>query len=243
MYEKYAEGNIISVGKFLQGIERMYSLSIEISFISGTAFPLNYLVVKGLGMLFDRKCYLEIGSYIGDSIHNVSDICEKCISVTAPIRSPWSMNSYCKKCGINDFSNRLIDTDKVEQYMVNSQHFDFKKISSAPDLILIDGEGTYEGVKRDTLNIKKIKSQKAIILWQLVKRNPTSRIACDGILAGIRDCLTEEEWRDLYLFDNSTLGMFLPGDHVERMREYIVDDKKTLYTYNLDVSVNERKIK
>lgn len=190
--ELYREKRVICTGKFIKEIIALYGkMNIEISFMSGTAFPLNYIIVKGLCTYLDRKCYLEIGSYIGDSIYNVKDVCDKCISITAPIKAPWSMEDYCQKFGFRNFSNRLVQGENIDQFLTNSQKFDFKRVQGVPDIILIDGEESYRGIRKDTENIKKIKSEDAVIIWQLVKLPPSGRVASMDILAGIRDVYSQ----------------------------------------------------
>lgn len=238
--ELYNEGRVICTGKILQKMasERM---SIEISFMSGTAYALNYIIMKGLCVYFERKCYLEIGSYIGDSIYNVKDVCDKCISITAPIRAPWSMDGYCKKYRIPNFSNRLVVGENIEQFFTNSQKFDFRRVKDKPDIILIDGEESYKGIKHDTENMKKIKSDDAIIIWQLTKLPPSGRVACMDIWAGIRDALTKEEWKNCYVFDNSSFGIYIPPKFAPKIEDCLKWDRTTLYTYELNVKINERK--
>ena len=237
--ELYNEGRVICTGKFLQKMTSE-GMDIEITFMSGTAFALNYIIVKGICVYFERKCYLEIGSYIGDSIYNVKDVCDKCISITAPIKAPWSMDDYCKRFGFPNFSNRLIAGYNIEQFLTNSQKFDFKRVKDKPDIVLIDGEESYKGIKHDTENIKKIKSKDAIIIWQLTKRPPSGRVACMDILAGIKDALTEDEWKNCYVFDNSSFGIYIPKKYTQKIEDCLKWDRDTLYTYALNVKVNER---
>ncbi len=243
MEELYNEGKVISVGKFLEMVLDEFPMQVELSFVSGTAFPLNYFIIKGLCMKFQLNVYLEIGSYIGESIYNVSDVCGECISITAPVGSPWSMKGYCDQYRIKDYSNCMVNTEKVQQYLTNSQKFNFNKIKKHPDIILIDGEGTYNGVKKDTFNIKQIKSRDTIVLWQLVKRNPSSRVAYRDILAAVRKCLTKEEWNRFYVFDNATFGILIPDKYIAKMKECLLCNQNILYTYSLNVLVNERKTK
>lgn len=239
--EVYRENRVICTGKFLQKMISLYGkMNIEISFISGTAFPLNYMILRGLCLYLDRKCYLEIGSYIGDSIYNVSDVCDKCISITAPVKAPWSMEDYCKKFGFHNFSNKLVQGENIDQFLTNSQRFDFNSIEGVPDIVLIDGEESYRGIRNDTENIKKIKSEDAVIIWQLVKLPPSGRVASLDILAGIRDSLNETEWNNYYVFDNSSFGIYIPGKYREKIVDCLQWDKDVLYTYELNINVNEK---
>lgn len=240
----YNEKRVISTGKFLKKVTSLQSgMDIEISFISGTAFALNYLLIKACCVYFGCKCYLEIGSYIGDSLYNVKNVCDDCISITAPMKAPWSMAGYCKEFGFQNFSNRLVEGENIEQFLTNSQKFDFRRVSKKPDIILIDGEATYKGVKHDTENVKKIKSKDAIIFWQLAKLPPSGRVACMDILAGIRDALTEDEWKNCYVFDNSSFGVYIPKKFIYKLEDCLEWNKEILYTYSLNILVNENEIK
>lgn len=60
--------------------------SIELNaltFMPGSSSVLDYAFIKMVAKVFDRKVYLKIGTYIGESINSVIDLCDKCYSVTA----------------------------------------------------------------------------------------------------------------------------------------------------------------
>lgn len=240
MDELYRNNKVISTGKFLKKIAEEYSLNLEISFIAGSAFPLNYAILKALCLKFNPKCYLEIGSYIGESIYNIEDICDKCISITAPLNAPYSMKGYCEQFGIHNFSNRLINEEKVTQYLTNSQKFKFNKISEKPDLILIDGDNSYQGIYNDTVHIRSIRKKNTIILWQCIKRNPSSKRPYDNNLKAIKEALTLKEYKNVYIFDNSGFGIYLPDKYMTEIKDCFYFDEEILYTYKLKFEIYEK---
>lgn len=237
----YDKNRVLSVGKLLDKISKNHELKVEISFMAGTAFPLNYLIIKGLGMEFDIKCYLEIGSYIGDCIYNMEDVCEKCISITAPLHEDCSMKGYCERFGFYNFSNWLVDKAKVTQYLVDSQKFDFSCIKEKPELVLIDGESTYQGVYNDTKNVQKIINADTIILWQILKRNPSSRKPYDNLILGMQEALGKDKWQNFYAFDNSSLGIYIPDKYQSWFSDCMFMEPDILYTYELDVSLHKHE--
>ncbi len=223
-------------GKFLESFGEIRLRNL--TYITGGSGVLDYALLKALAMKFELKNYLEIGTYIGESIFNVSDVCERCIGITADPHSPFAASSFCRTNNTPDFSNRLTGAGNIEiHYCMDSKEYDFSKFDKIPDLVFIDAGHHYLDVKSDTENIWKIKKDNTIIVWH-------DFVDAYGVVAGVRDALGDE-FDNVFVFDNNICGVYLPKPYREYFSEskYFFSEesnKITMYTYNTVLNI-ERK--
>ena len=179
----------------------------ELTFMYGGSGVLDYMFIKKVAELFHCKEYLEIGTYIGESINILTDCCEKLYSITAPLDSEFSMRNFCKWNGIPDYSERLTKSPKITHYYADSKAFDFSQLSREIDLFFIDGDHSYEGVYSDTKNIFSIKKEDAIVIWHDAKNS----FGCYNtqVLYAIRDALGDQ-FENVYVTDRNICGIYLP---------------------------------
>lgn len=169
--KKLLEAHEISIGKFLKLVSGKYPMELDnVCFKSGGSGVLDYAFLKGIMQYFHLKTYLEIGTYIGESISNVASIADNCFSVTVPLNHPASMSVFCKKYGMVDFSNRLVCQPNIKQFLADSKEFDFNIIGEGADIYFIDGDHSMEGIENDTGKIWKHKRKDSFIVWHDVKK-------------------------------------------------------------------------
>lgn len=125
--EKLNKEKTIDLGKFLES-EREIALK-NLTFIPGGSRVLDYAFLRVLAKRFQLKNYLEIGTYIGESIHVVSDLCEVCHSITAPVDADYSMKNWCKKYNRPDYSERLACDENIVHHYCDSKTFDYDSIT------------------------------------------------------------------------------------------------------------------
>lgn len=199
------EKRTIDLGKFFQNhSERI--MCKELTFTYGGSGVLDYMFLKSVAEVFQCKRYLEIGSYIGESINILTDCCEELYSITAPLDSEFSMRHFCERNGIPDYSGRLIKSPKIVQYFADSKLFDYSQLPEGIDLFFIDGGHSYENVYSDTRNIFSIKGPDSIVIWHDAKY-------ADGsfnieVLHGIRDALGSA-FGNFYVTDRNMCGIYL----------------------------------
>lgn len=154
--EEALDRRTISLGDFL--FSQSAISCKELSFIPGGSGILDFAFLKQIAILYKCREYLEIGTYIGESINVLTECCEKLYSVTAPLGSSYSMKMWCKEAGLPDYSERLTHNKKIVHYFTDSKQYDFSKHADTVDLYFIDGDHSYSGVYCDTkiyLIIKK----------------------------------------------------------------------------------------
>ena len=196
---------------------------------------LDYVFLKLLAEKFCAKKYLEIGTYIGESINMLTDCCEELYSITAIPGSQFSMREWCKKNGIPDYSNRLIYNNKIKQYLVkDSKNFDFSILPDDIDLFFIDGDHSYSGIYNDTRNIFSIKKEQAIVVWHDLKTAYGYR---PETVRAIKDAVGDD-FRYVYATNNNLCGIYLPQEIKNEIylkkNEYA--EQEPLYTYDLNIT-------
>jgi len=136
-----------------------------VALLNGSSKPTDFFILRKLAERFGGKCqFLEIGSWRGESLAVVSSACEKCTSVSL---GPDDM----RKIGLSEkfiqmqniFSKDLKNILYIE---ANSLKFDFSSLNQKYDLIFVDGDHSFEGVKSDTAKVfKLLKDENSIIVW------------------------------------------------------------------------------
>ncbi|KAI4450876.1 hypothetical protein C823_005413 [Eubacterium plexicaudatum ASF492] len=105
------------------------------------------MFLKLIAIKSGSKEYLEVGTYIGESINILTDCCEKLYSVTLPIEK--AMKQF-KPSWRTNFIGKLATNENIVSYYTDSRQFDFSKHADTVDLYFIDGDHSYEGVYNDT---------------------------------------------------------------------------------------------
>lgn len=204
----------------------------ELTFLCGGSLVLDYLFLKQVAILCKCKSFLEIGTYIGESINNMAACCEELYSVTAPPDAPFSMRNWCQKYNLPDYSERLAYSEKIKHFYTDSKTFDFSSVGDKVDLYFIDGDHSYEGVPQDTQNVFANKKQSAIVVWHDFKcsRNEYNT----PVIQGVSDAIGEE-FSKVYVTDNNLCGIYLPEKYrtIFPMNHLHYTEKDPLYTYDV----------
>ena len=181
----------------------------ELTFMPGGSGVLDYMFIKKVAELFHCKEYLEIGTYIGESINILTDCCDRLYSITAPLDSEFSMSSFCKWNGVTDYSGRLAKNPKITQYYADSKTFDYSQLSREIDLFFIDGDHSYDGVYSDTKNIFSIKKPNAIVIWHDAKTS--HGVFNSEVIHAVRDALGDD-FKNFYVTDRNMCAIYLPEE-------------------------------
>lgn len=237
--KKELQKHEMSVGKFLKMVSETEQIILQnVCFRSGGSGVLDYAFLYALMKYFSLNTYLEIGTYIGESINNVAAVADKCFSITAPPEAPYSMRNFCKTYGIVDFSNRLVNLPNVIQFLADSKEFDFSTIKDTIDIYFIDGDHSIEGIENDTRKIMECKSENAFIVWHDVKKegHQINEITIEAIY----NIIGNEGFKNFYICDTCKCGIYIPDKYRSFFDELCNYDRNTLFTYQLTMKINEK---
>lgn len=220
----------INLGLFLRQQKKL--LCQELTFMPGGSQILDYAFLKALVKKYCCKSYLEIGTYIGESINIMKSECERLYSITEPISDTMSMEMMLKELNLPNYSERLAYDAKITHFYANSQSFDYTNIQDEIDIFFIDGDHRYEAVYSDTKNIFDYKKEKAIVVWHDF-RNTSFQYRGDVICA-VRDALGER-FKNVYVTDRNLCGFYLPDEYIRdfELHELRYEKDGELYTYDV----------
>ena len=209
----------------------------ELTFVDCGSGVLDYAFLRYLQERYKIKKYLEIGTYIGESINQLVDGCDSLYSITAKPGSKISMADKCKKLNIPDYSNRLCTSPKIKTFYADSRTFDYSQIDNDIGLYFIDGDHSYNGVFRDTKNVFSHRSKDSFVVWHDVKGN-----SGEGVIVAIHDVL-KEEFKNVYCVDNNLCAVYIPEKFQSDfpLREFRYGNtEETLYVYSFMLTVGKR---
>ena len=174
----------------------------------GTSLPIDFIILKKLAARFTDCDYLEIGSWRGESLANLSPVCKSCVSVSLS-------DDDMRRLGFTDaFVNmqRMFSHDlpNVKHVAANSRTFDFSSLHQKFDLIFVDGDHSYEGVLNDTRKVfQLLKNENSIIVWHDCVTQ--YELPDWEVVAGIMDGTPPEKRSHIYHISNSLCAVYLPG--------------------------------
>ena len=175
------------------------------SFLADTSETIDIAILKALAQTYDHCSYLEIGSWRGESLANVASIADECISISFSDEE-MRQHGFSEKFRQN---NRFFSKDlkNVTHIGHNSLTFDFSSFMKKMDLVFVDGDHSYEGVKLDTQNaFKLLRNHSSTIVWHDYTFN-TETVRWT-ILAGILDGCPKEKRGNLYHVSNTNCAIY-----------------------------------
>lgn len=231
-------GRTIDLGAFIRQNKEI--VCKELTFIPGGSLILDYVFLKALAEKYESKVYLEIGTYIGESINILTDCCEKLYSITASKDKEYGMASWCKRRNLPDYSERLTYNEKIIHFYGDSKLFDYSKITDDVDLFFIDGDHSYEGVYSDTRNIFNMKKEDSIVVWHDFRTD--SLQYREELVMGVKDALGDK-FQNVYVTNVNLCGIYIPEKYTKdfKLSELKYNDNEVLYTY--DVKLMNYQIK
>lgn len=202
--------------------------------LAGTSFPIDMVILKQLAKKFTDCDYFEIGTWRGESISNVATVAKKCVSLSLSNKEMNELGYGEKFTRVQRFFSK--DLPNVVHVEANSKTFDFKKLGQKFDLIFVDGDHSYDGVKSDTANVfNLLKNENSIIVWH---DYGTSYETIDWeVLAGVLDGTPAEKRGKLYQISNSLCAIYINGNFKTKVLDYpTYPDKK------FKISISGQKI-
>lgn len=175
------------------------------SHLYGTSLPIDIAILKSLAKTFSACDYLEIGSWRGESLANLSPGCKKCVSVSLSDEEMRKIGMSEEMINVQRFYSKHLSN--VKHIEANSVTYDFSQLGKF-DLIFVDGDHRFEGVKNDTEKVfKLLKDENSVVIWHDYTEQ-YEHINWE-VFAGILEGTTTEQQRHIYHISNSLCAIYL----------------------------------
>ncbi len=189
-------------------LDLLPGFNIEIypyTFLNGTSTTIDIAILKALASAIKDCSYMEIGTWRGESIANVSEVAKECISISLSDDEMRQMKFPEKMIGVQRFFSR--NKKNIEYITHNSKTFDFSSLNKKFDLIFVDGDHEYPAVKSDTMNaFKLLKDENSMIVWH--DYGTTFETICWPVMAGILDGAPAEKRKNIYHLSNTLCAVY-----------------------------------
>jgi predicted O-methyltransferase YrrM len=176
------------------------------SFLEGTSTVIDIALLNALAARFPGGRYLEIGTWRGESVANVARHAAECVSLSLSAEEMRGMGWPDTFVRTHRFFSEGLPN--VRHIGHNSHTFDFASLEGKFDLIFIDGDHTYEGVRNDTRKaFPLLRDENSVIVWHDAGTSPEN-MRWDT-LAGMLDGCPPEARGHLYRVSNTLCAIFL----------------------------------
>ena len=165
-------------------------------FSHGSALSIEVAMLQGIAYEIPSCRFLEIGTYRGETAANLASGCIEVVTVDVNKEA----GEFCK-----GMSN-------VKQVTDNSITMDWDKLGKF-DLIFIDGNHSYVGVKADTENAIRVLKEGGIIVWHDYIMRFGMELEEHGhirweVLSGILDGVPKDDHKHLAHISNTMSAVF-----------------------------------
>lgn len=203
------------------------------SYLDGTSIPTDFALLKGICRKNNVEDYLEIGTWRGESVANVSSLVKNCYSLNLPdndLRSSGFDEDYINMQRF--FSKNL---PNVTHLQADSQTFDFSLLNKKFDLIFIDGDHHTEVIASDTRNaFSLLKNDNSIIVWHdYGTGTETPRF---NVLAGILDGCPQEKRKNLYHVSNTLCAVYISKEVIS---SFVLPNKKPDKFFSVSLNIHK----
>ena len=204
--KKYKLKNGLPTIDFLDILPEFRETIINYTGLSQGSTITDYGLLKSLAKKNKECRYLEIGTWLGESIVNVSAVAKECVSISLGDDDLEQQGATKEEISIQRMFSKNIQN--IKHIKSNSQTFDFSTIGKF-DLIFIDGDHSHKGIKTDTENaFNVLRDENSIIVW-----HDYSNLTGDSInwreFAGILDGCQKENLKNLYHVSNTMCAIYI----------------------------------
>lgn len=176
------------------------------SFLDGTSLITDIMLLKKLARNYPACNYLEIGSWRGESIINVSEVATHCTSISLSFHEMESMNLSKEFINVHGIFSK--NAQNISEIFHNSRTFDFNKLGQKFDLIFIDGDHSYEGILNDTKKTFDLrKDATSVIVWH--DYGYSTETVRHSVLKAIMDGIPAEKHKNLYHVSNTMCAVYI----------------------------------
>ena len=208
------------------------------TFLDGSSLITDLALLRSLAKSIPECDYLEIGTWRGESILNVAECAKQCTSINLSpeeIISRGLPEKYAKLHGC-----LIKDEKNIKIIFADSKQFDFTSLNQKFDLIFIDGDHSYEGVKSDTQKVYSLlKDENSIIVWHDYGYNP--EMPRHSVIAAILDGLPTEAHDHLFHVSNTMCAIYTKRKLIASYQDSSVVPDKIFKIEVKIVSINSSK--
>jgi predicted O-methyltransferase YrrM len=182
----------------------------DYTYLDGTSRVTDIIVLKMLAKKFINCQYLEIGTFRGESLVNVAEVAKDCVSISLSDleMKDFGLDEYVKLQRY--FSKNLKNVTHIHH---NSLTYDFSKLNKKFDMIFIDGDHSYDAVKKDTENaFKLLKDDNSIIIWHDYGRS--YNLENWNTIAAMIDGTPEDKQNKIYHVSNTICSIFTNQEYI-----------------------------
>jgi len=175
------------------------------SYLDGTSKAIDIAFIKHILKSYTNPSYLEFGSWRGESLINLHEHTNDCYSITLSkeIMRDFGYNEEAINA-VDYFTTNLNDIKRIYH---NSQTYDFKELYGKFDVVFVDADHEYAGVKIDTSNaVKLLKDENSILIWHDYGRSYES--INWQVLHGILDGMPIDTHKNIYKVNNTLCAIY-----------------------------------
>lgn len=206
----------------------------NICFMGWGSLILDYAFIRYIVKKYKLKKYIEIGSFIGESVENIYDLCDEIVSISLPDDCEELNNLFKRKKTANFAGAFLKEKNKLKRVLQDSMTVDFDKLNFKPNISFIDGLHTYEGVYSDTKNIIKISNMKeSFIIWHDIKNNKSEYNS--DVVKAVYDALGDKYFKNVYSFDLNMCGIYVPDKYLEDFYKFKRTKSNEFYSFDINL--------
>jgi len=177
------------------------------AYLEGGSTTIDLALLRAFARRYDGCRYLEIGGWRGESVANVAAVARECISLSLSeeeMRKQGWGEAYLATA--RHYSARL---ENVIHLGHDSKTFDFSPYYGKCDLVFIDGDHSYDGVRSDTENaFRLLRNDRSVIVWHDYRRTPESDIHWE-LFAAMLDGAPREAVRQFYHVSNTLCAIYI----------------------------------
>jgi len=199
------------------------------TYLDDTSQVTDIVLLKGLAKQFPACDYLEIGSWRGESIINIVDYTNSCVSLSLSDEEMRQMGFKEKQIELNRVF--IKNHPKITHIEHNSQTFDFDSLKKKFDMIFVDGDHHFDAVIKDTQNaFNLLKDENSVIVWHDYGNSYESIRweIFDAIISGI----PPEKRKNLYRVSNTLCAIYTERPLLSMITEFPETPNK-VFTVNL----------
>jgi len=134
------------------------------SFLDGTSTIPDLILLQSLCEKFKDCTYFEIGTWRGESVKNVSEVCSKCYTLNLSKQQMLNLKMSEKYADLHGFFSNGVSN--ILHLKGDTLTYDFSTINQKFDVIFIDGDHRFKFVKNDTEKVfKYLMHENSIVVW------------------------------------------------------------------------------